>query len=956
MIRKSVYAIFVALLALLSWVGCGGDAVRETGELKWPEITQQTKPWSRWWWPASAASEQDIAALLEKYAEANLGGLEITPIYGVRGAEEKFIDFLSPEWMELFSYTLDQARARDLGIDLANASGWPFGGPWVTPDYACRYLAPKVWQVKGGEGVPEKIVFVETPMVRTLGKKADISELKYPIAANDSMQQYAFEQVRYPLSLPLIAVTANSAAGDYVELTDKVAEDGTLDWTAPEGDWTVCALFLGWHGKMVERAGPGGEGDVIDHFSGDAITRYLDRFDKAFEGYDLSYLRYYFNDSYEVDDAQGNSDWTEHLFEEFEARRGYDLKKHMPELLGVSGDQQTQNRVVFDYRTTIGDLLLEKYSVMWQQWAARQGKGIRNQAHGSPANILDLYGVSDVPETEGRSIVGMKTASSAAHVKDKPLTSSESATWLNDHFRSTLGDVKSALDVYLLSGINHIFYHGTCLSPEDAAWPGWLFYAAVHFHPSNSFWGDFAALNKYVARCQTFLQAGKPDNDILLFFDATDLLSERGREPLLYHMTQHTPVQSAIGESATYLYDKGYTWDYVTDKMVVEDLDVDGGAIVTRGGTRYGTLIVPKCDKMLYGTFEKLVEMARKGATILVEGELPADIPGLADLEAGRARFAELKNSLRFTTEGDVQVAACGKGRILVSDDLDAMLGKAGITRERMFDLGLQSISRVKADGGRYYFVKNSADKPFEGWVPVDVQARTIGIYDPMTDRLGYGRVRQASDGCAELFMKLEPDQSLLLETFAGSYAGQPYPFYEEQGEAQTLPGPWTLTFTQGGPSLPASREVGELGSWTAYGKEFERFSGTAEYKTQLPALAGDAAAWRLDLGDVRESAALYLDGEYLGTLFSKPFAVTLTGEQAARGGELTVRVSNSMENRISWMDRNDMKWRIFYNTNFQSHGRDSRGADGYFSAAGWAVEDSGLMGPVTLTPLREAE
>lgn len=956
MIRKSVYAIFVALLAVLSWVGCGGDAVRETGELKWPEITQQTKPWSRWWWPASAASEQDIAALLEKYAEVNLGGLEITPIYGVKGAEDKFIDFLSPEWMKLFSYTLDQARARDLGIDLANASGWPFGGPWVTPDYACRYLAPKVWQVKGGEGVPEKIVFVETPMVRTLGKKADISELKYPIAANDSMQQYAFEQVRYPLSLPLIAVTANSAAGEYVELTDKVAEDGTLDWTAPEGDWTVCALFLGWHGKIVERAGPGGEGDVIDHFSGDAITRYLDRFDKAFEGYDLSYLRYYFNDSYEVDDARGNSDWTEHLFEEFEARRGYDLKKHMPELLGVSGDPETQNRVVFDYRTTIGDLLLEKYSTLWQQWAARQGKGIRNQAHGSPANILDLYGVSDVPETEGRSIVGMKTASSAAHVKDKPLTSSESATWLNDHFRSTLGDVKSAVDVYLLSGINHIFYHGTCLSPEDAAWPGWLFYAAVHFHPSNSFWGDFAALNKYVARCQTFLQAGKPDNDILLFFDATDLLSERGREPLLYHMTQHTPVQSAIGESATYLYDKGYTWDYVTDKMVVEDLDVDGGAIVTRGGTRYGTLIVPKCDKMLYGTFEKLVEMARKGATILVEGELPADIPGLADLEAGRARFAELKNSLRFTTEGDVQVAACGKGRILVSDDLDAMLGKAGITRERMFDLGLQSISRVKADGGRYYFVKNSADKPFEGWVPVDAAARTIGIYDPMTDRLGYGWVRQASDGCAEVFMKLEPDQSLLLETFAGSYAGQAYPFYEEQGEAQTVTGPWTLTFTQGGPSLPESREVGALGSWTAYGEEFERFSGTAEYKTQLPALAGDAAAWRLDLGDVRESAALYLDGEYLGTLFSKPFAVTLTGEQAARGGELTVRVSNSMENRISWMDRNDMKWRIFYNTNFQSHGRDSRGADGYFSAAGWAVEDSGLMGPVTLTPLREAE
>jgi hypothetical protein len=95
-------------------------------------------------------------------------------------------------------------------------------------------------------------------------------------------------------------------------------------------------VFLGWHGKLVERAAPGGEGNVIDHFSTSAIRNYLGRFDEAFKGRSLTGLRAFFNDSYEVDDASGQSDGTPALFEEFEGRRGYDLRQHLPELFGKS--------------------------------------------------------------------------------------------------------------------------------------------------------------------------------------------------------------------------------------------------------------------------------------------------------------------------------------------------------------------------------------------------------------------------------------------------------------------------------------------------------------------------------------------------------------------------------------------------------------------------------------------
>ena len=154
---------------------------------------------------------------------------------------------------------------------------------------------------------------------------------------------------------------------------------------------------------------------------------------------------------------------------------------------------------------------------------------MRNQAHGSPANLLDLYAASDIPETEGTEIQRFKWATSAAHVAGRPLVSAEAATWLGEHFRSTLADVRAAVDRFFVAGVNHIVYHGTAYSPVGEPWPGWQFYAAVEFSPQNAWWDDFGALNGYVARVQSFLQAGTPDHDVLLYYPFYDSLRRVAR-------------------------------------------------------------------------------------------------------------------------------------------------------------------------------------------------------------------------------------------------------------------------------------------------------------------------------------------------------------------------------------------------------------------------------------------
>ncbi len=948
-----------ALLLMALWVmgsNRGFAQKEEPRKIQWPTQVSETKPWTRWWWFGSAVTERDITAMLEAFQKAGLGGVEITPIYGVRGYEDQFIDFLSPQWMDKLVYTLDEAKRLGLGVDLANASGWPFGGPWVNETDATKNFVSQVWEIREGDRFQGEITYTQQPLVRTQsGRKITIDAIKEPVTANDNLQELAFDQVRYEKELPLVALTANKKGGqgfeEVIDLTDQV-KDGTPDWTAPPGDWLLCALFQGDHGKMVERAGPGGEGNVIDHFSATALKTYLAKFDEAFKGYDLDYLRYFFNDSYEVDDAMGESNWTPQFFQEFERFLGYDLRDHLPALLGRDTPEKN-SRLMYDYRSVISRLLLERYTENWRAWAAQQGKGIRNQAHGSPANVLDLYAASDVPEIEGREIVNLKSAPSAAHVTGKRLVSSESGTWLGEHFQSTLGDMKGSLDTFFLAGVNHVFYHGTAYSPQDAPWPGWLFYAAVHFTPANSFWDDFGALNQYAARIQSFLQAGKPANDVLLYFGIADHWSEAetARSMLRSFHSNHLFDGLTMKPYADFLTRNGYAWDAISDAQLL-DVSYREGALHT-GGNPYRTIVIPETHFMPVKTFEQLISLANAGATIAFHGALPADVPGLADLEDSRQRMRTLKEQLSFEEKGNVHVATCGKGQIVVSEDQESMMAFIGVAAERLYGRGLQCVRRLKDDGNFYYFITHPGEADFEGWVPLQVAYASAAVYNPMTGTAGYAYTRE-TNGSTEMYLQIKPGESLVVETFRDRRTGDRYPSYRHADAVApiSLDKGWMLAFVKGGPTLPDAVGVDQLGSWTAYGSDYAAFSGTAEYTITIPSLPSGVDAWSLDLGTVHESASVYLNGECLGTVIGHPYTLTIPATHFRGNDELIVKVSNLMANRIADMDKKGIEWRKFYNTNVNARLRSNVGDDGKFTAKNWQPMEAGLVGSVSLTPL----
>src|SRR5690606_1924957 len=129
--------------------GCDESQVQQE-VVVWPTVEKEMKPWTRWWWMGSAVNERDLQWHLKHFDEQGFGGVEIAPIYGAKGFEDEYISYLSPQWMEMLDYLIAQSDSLGLGVDMTNGTGWPFGGPHITPDVAAGRLFIQSYEITAG--------------------------------------------------------------------------------------------------------------------------------------------------------------------------------------------------------------------------------------------------------------------------------------------------------------------------------------------------------------------------------------------------------------------------------------------------------------------------------------------------------------------------------------------------------------------------------------------------------------------------------------------------------------------------------------------------------------------------------------------------------------------------------------------------------------------------------------
>lgn len=882
----------------------------------WPEPTRTARPWSRWWWMGSAVDEQNLSTLLQRYAEAGFGGLEIAPIYGAQGYEDRFVPFLSPRWMDLLRFTVGVADRLDMTIDLTTGTGWPMGGPQVDRSDAATQLVFKRFSLTGGKPFIGRIQ-PDEPEQRGAG---------------------------------LAALVAYDARGNSQVLTDRVATDGTLNWRPPAGQWVLYALFEGTTRQRVKRAAPGGEGYTLDHLSAGAVDRYLARFDSAFQSGPPG-VRAFYNDSYEVYGA----DWSPGFFDTFRQRRGYDLRGHVRELLS-DDTADVVSRIKSDYRETMAELLLDNFTRRWTTWTRRYGGMTKNQAHGSPGNLLDLYGAVDIPEAEtfGSSYfpipglrrdsadirnvdpdpVMLKFASSAAHVMGRPLVSCETFTWLTEHFKTALSQCKPEVEQAFLAGINHVFYHGITYSPQDAGWPGWLFYASVNFVPNNSWWPHLDGLNGYITRVQSVLQSGQPDNELLVYWPVYDNWDKPAGRMMTFtvHNIDEWLHPTPFYRVLTHLQRAGYSADFISDRQLAGATVTDDGRIRTAlETTPYRALVIPVVRRMPLKTMQQILDLARQGATVILQA-IPEDVPGLTDYPRRHAAFRQ------------AAAAVPSSGAVVEADPITALQAR-GIPGEPLAAYGLHFIRRRTADE-TYYYVVNHQAGTVDARIPLlNTEGPSIVLLDPQTGAYGTTPCEPVSGGC-RVRIQLRSGEAVIVRIGHAPVDNLPAWTYTGN-EVQRIPlaGRWQVDFLEGGPERPEPLVMETLACWTDQpGEAYRTFSGTAVYQTTVTVDPVDPGAiYLLELEGVHESGRVYINGRSAGLAWSFPFRLPVG--QLLRPGinTITIEVANLMANRIRAMDRQAIPWRRYHEINFVDIGYQP------FDASNWPVQPSGLAGPVTL-------
>ncbi len=874
------------------------------------------KPYTYWWWPGNAVDSANIAWNLEQMKSAGIGGVHIIPIYGVKGEEGNFIDYLSPRWADMVKYTSEKAEELGMGVDMTLGSGWCFGGSWV--GNSDGVMGTKIETISGCSG----------NMTIDLSSKS-----KYPVDT-------------------VLCVLADCGDGKRIDLPyheNKLVVPGTISKA------TLYVFRMQGPKKNVKRASPGAEGPMLDPFSPKAFEKYKKPFQLAFNPTLGEYISCIYHDSYEYYGAG----CTYLLFDSFEAKRGYKLQQFLPELVG-KGETEISRRVIADYRQTLFELHLE-YLRAIKKWAGKNNTGFRDQAHGSPTNWLDSYSVADIPETEsfGASEFNIpmldrdekyispgnipqsdifKFASSAAHVTGKKLVSSETHTWLREHFRVAFSQCKPELDKLFVSGVNHIYYHGTAYSPKDEQWPGWLFYASTNFATSNSQFCHFGALNRYVENCQKILQSSSPDNEIVVYFPFQDVLHNFNvHKDILLSITVHNQEEWLAGSEfkkvLTALRDNGFGYDYISDLQLLES-DAEGQCLKT-AGNKYKTLLVPQCGHMPLETIQKLSELAEKGVNIVFVKDLPKTYSGYCKTGDTQIAFEKTKQNLKNAKLPNLKISDM--------DVLPSQLEKGRCKREGLASSYNLDFIRERDCDGHVYFISNlNSGEYINSYIPIATQANEYVIYDPMTGEEGRAKVKKHEDSTS-VWIQLKQGQSVFLFAHEKEGAVPQWKYTMKEKGRSSIEGNWELDFLEGGPALPKPEVITELNSWTTLpDPAAPYFSGLARYSIDFEIDNLDAGnKYILVFDKVKESVKIKLNGKDVTTLFAFPFEADLTNFIKNGKNHIELEVANLSANRIRELDKQKVNWQKFYDINFASINYKK------FDTSGWEPVESGLIGNV---------
>ena len=152
----------------------------------------------------------------------------------------------------------------------------------------------------------------------------------------------------------------------------------------------------------------------------------------------------------------------------------------------------------------------------------------------------------------------------------------------------------------------------------------------------------------------------------------------------------------------------------------------------------------------------------------------------------------------------------------------------------------------------------------------------------------------------------------------------------------------------QGAPEIPVSVTIQKPGSWTEINDKYKTFSGKAVYSVSfdVPSELLSGNGFLLDLGEVRETAKVKINGKELGLVWCLPNQIIIPEGIIIEKNTIEIEVTNLSFNRVIQLDKEGGNWKNYHEINFVNIRYQP------YDASNKKPEDSGLISEIYLIPV----
>jgi hypothetical protein len=452
------------------------------------------------------------------------------------------------------------------------------------------------------------------------------------------------------------------------------------------------------------------------------------------------------------------------------------------------------------------------------------------------------------------------------------------------------------------SGINRFMYHTfTHQSLPDSLRPGMSMGGyGVHWDRNQTWWYLSRAYHDYVARSQFLLQQGRTVADILY-------LTPEGAPHVF-----RAPESAFEGSDPMMPDRRGYNFDACPPSMLYR-AKAENGRIIFPGGATYRLLALPAFETMRPELLTKIKELVNDGAT--VAGLPPTKSPSLSNYPECDREVQTLARELWDDTDTPetLTLRTFGKGRIFwgseLRTDADRLYPKYELTAKILSDSvppDFTSTGQIRymhrtAKDLDIYFVSNRTDSAVDAACTFRITGKQPELWHPVTGKINALPEYTVEKDVTVIPLKFDVNEGYFIVFRDKARKPSNTVNFPTTKHLATLDAPWTVSFDPkwGGPE---SVVFDRLHDWTTDPDPgIKYYSGTAFYRQSfdMPEYTKDRVLY-LDLGNVKNMARVRLNGKDLGTVWTAPWRVDISGAVKAKDNAIEIETVNLWTNRLT--------------------------------------------------------